>query len=94
MFLGSHLGDLTEPLTGRSWNHDEVVRRVIARIAYYGEQDVRAATAFYSLRQQPGIFVDLLAVWHLGASLVPVDALLTAFEIENVARRETAPDAG
>lgn len=46
MFLGSYLGDLTEPLTGRSWNHDEVLRRVIARIGYYGEQGVRAATAF------------------------------------------------
>ena len=87
MFLSSHLGDLTEPLTGRSWNHDEVLRRVIARIGYFGEQGVRAAPRFYSLRQQPGIFVDLLTVWHLGASLVPVNARLTAFEIENVARR-------
>jgi hypothetical protein len=46
MFLGSHRGDLAEPLTGRSWNHDEVLRRVIARIGYYGEQGVRAASAF------------------------------------------------
>jgi acyl-CoA synthetase (AMP-forming)/AMP-acid ligase II len=31
-------------------------------------------------------FADLLAVWHLGACLVPVDSRLTAFEIETLAQ--------
>jgi hypothetical protein len=87
MFRGSHLGDLTEPLTGRSWNHDEVLRRVIARIGYYGEQGVPAATAFlfstattWNFRRPPRCLASR-------CEFVPVDARLTAFEIENVARR-------
>jgi acyl-CoA synthetase (AMP-forming)/AMP-acid ligase II len=31
-------------------------------------------------------FVDVLAAWHCGASLVPIDSRLTSFEIENLAR--------
>lgn len=87
MFLGSHLGNLTEPLTGRSCNRDEVFRRVIARIGYYGEQGVSQGDRVFVLYgNNLEFFIDLLAVWHLGASLVPIDARLTPFEIENLAR--------
>jgi acyl-CoA synthetase (AMP-forming)/AMP-acid ligase II len=87
MFLGSHLGDLTEPLTGRSWNHDEVFRRVIARISFYGQQGIsRGDRVFILYGNNLEFFVELLAIWHLGASLVPIDARLTTFEIENLAR--------
>lgn len=61
MFRGSHLGDLTEPLTGRSWQHDELCRRVIARIGYYGEQGVSQCDRVFVLygnnlefRRSPG----------------------------------------
>jgi acyl-CoA synthetase (AMP-forming)/AMP-acid ligase II len=62
MFRDSHLGDLTEPLTGRSWNHDEVFRCVIARISYYGEHDVsRGDRVFILYGNNLEFFVDLLA---------------------------------
>jgi acyl-CoA synthetase (AMP-forming)/AMP-acid ligase II len=86
MSLGSHLGDLTEPLTGRSWNHDEVLRRVIAHRLLWRARRSRGDRVFILYGNNLEFFVELLAIWHLGASLVPIDARLTTFEIENLAR--------
>ncbi len=80
------VGTLTEPLSGRQWDPPEITRQVQLREA-----------AFLSDGIQPGdrvlihfgnsleFFAELLAAWRVGACAVPVDARLTAFEVERLA---------
>jgi oxalate---CoA ligase len=90
MFFESQPGPITELLTGRSWNSREIMTRVGARIQCLQSAGLgRGDRVFVHYGNKPEFFVDLLAVWYLGASLVPIDNRLTAFEIENLARAVT-----
>ncbi|HSK28791.1 MAG TPA: AMP-binding protein, partial [Candidatus Limnocylindria bacterium] len=90
MFFESQPGPITELLTGRSWNSREITTRVGARIQCLQSSGLgRGDRVFVHYGNKPEFFVDLLAVWYLGASLVPIDNRLTAFEIENLARAVT-----
>jgi len=66
-------------------------RRCERRIAYYRRQGVapgdRVLIHFGNTLE---FFVDLLALWRLGACVVPIDARLTAFEVETLARAAAA----
>ena len=87
MFLDSQPGCVTELLTGRSWNSREIIVRVGARIHRFQSEGLcRGDRVFVQYGNKLEFFIDLLAVWHLGASLVPIDSRLTAYEIENLAR--------
>jgi len=87
MFLDSQPGCITEPQSGRSWSGREIVARVGVRIRHLqGEGLCRGERVFVLYGNKLEFFVDLLAVWQLGASLVPIDGRLTPFEIENLAR--------
>src|SRR5262245_45449669 len=87
MFVDLQVGDLSEPLTGRSWRSGEARAQIFQRAAGYcarGVQSGNRVFLFYGNNLE--FFSDLLALWHLGASVVPVDIRLTNFEIENLAR--------
>ena len=75
------IGRLVEPLTGRSWGRRDrgTVRSRIAD--YHGIGLERGDRVFLHYGNTLEFFVDLLAVWHLGACAVPVDPRLTLFEI-------------
>jgi len=87
MFVDAKFGSLTEPLTGRTWNSKEIQWRMAARVERYrAEKLSRGDRILIHYGNSLDFFVDLLAAWYLGASVVPVDTRLTAFEIENLAR--------
>src|SRR6266850_2553573 len=80
-------GPIHEPLTQRTWSRATVVDRLSVRSAYYGDRGMGDGDrVFIHFGNVPEFFVDLLAIWHLGACAVPVDSRLTAFEVENLAR--------
>jgi acyl-CoA synthetase (AMP-forming)/AMP-acid ligase II len=87
MFLDLGIGHLTELATGRALNPRQIVFRVAERVAHFQDEGVsRGDRVFVHYGNNLEFFIDLLAVWHLGASLVPIDERLTLFEVENLAR--------
>lgn len=87
MLTSASLGRLAEPFSGRVWAADETLARIGARIAEYERLGLaRGDRVFLHYGNTPEFFVDLLAVWHLGACAVPVDGRLTAFEVGTLAR--------
>lgn len=87
MFVAPRPGPLAEPLTGRRWDPTEVELQVARRIAAYQARGLgRGDRVFLGFGNCLEFFADLLAVWRLGACAVPLDARLTRFEIETLAR--------
>ena len=80
------LGRLVEPLTGCALEGPEVHKRSLARAAALARFDLaRGDRVFLHHGNTIDFFVDLLAVWHLGACAIPVDSRLVATEIATVA---------
>ncbi len=87
MFLVPTVGSISEPLTGRTWDPAAVDGQVCARMAAYRYLGVRRGDrALLGFGNRLEFFADLLALWRLGACVVPLDARLTSFEIETLAR--------
>jgi acyl-CoA synthetase (AMP-forming)/AMP-acid ligase II len=87
MFFDLAPGCLIEPLTGRTWSSREIGGRVFARMQHLQREGLRHGDRVFVLYgNKIEFFVDVLAAWHSGASLVPIDSRLTSFEIENLAR--------
>jgi acyl-CoA synthetase (AMP-forming)/AMP-acid ligase II len=87
MFFDLAPGRLIEPLSGRAWSSREIVARVFARMQRLQSEGLgHGDRVFVLYGNKLEFFVDVLAAWHSGASLVPVDSRLTSFEIENLAR--------
>lgn len=85
MHYQSFVGTLTEPDSGRSWNRQETCSQVARRIhvllaAGFAPGD-RALIHFGNRLE---FFAELLAIWAVGGCAIPVDARLTAFEIERL----------
>ena len=91
MILAPLTGPLAEPLTGRRWEPADVAREVGRRAAYYRAREIRPGERVllgYGNRLE--FFADLLALWNTGACAIPLDARLTPFEIETLARAAKA----
>lgn len=87
MFLAPSPGTLVEPLTGRRWEPVEVERQVRRRVAAYRARGLgRGDRVFLGFGSRLEFFADLLAIWHLAGCAVPLDARLTPFEIQTLAR--------
>jgi len=87
MFFDLKVGNLVEPLTGRRWDRASILHGYHARRAFYHRHGVADSDlVFVHYGNTPEFFLDLLAVWSLGGCVVPVDARLTQFEVETVAR--------
>ncbi len=80
-------GRLVEPLAGRAWDRSEIRRQIALRVGRFEARglaaDDRVILAFGNCLE---FFVELLAIWRLGACAIPVDARLTTFEMGNLAR--------
>jgi acyl-CoA synthetase (AMP-forming)/AMP-acid ligase II len=60
---------------------------MFARAAFFAERGlVRGDRVFIHYGNSLEFFVDLLALWWMGGCAIPIDARLTAFEIETLAR--------
>jgi len=87
MFLDLRLGALHEPRSGRTWSPAAIRARIAARIAHYGRLGIGTGDRVFCFHGNTlEFFADLLAVWSLGASAVPVDSRLAWFEIETLVR--------
>lgn len=87
MILDLRVGDLCEPLTGRTWPGPTIPGRCDHRVAYYRDRGVRTGDrVFLHFGNSLEFFVDVLALWRLGACVVPIDPRLTPFEVETLAR--------
>lgn len=87
MFLAPHIGAMIEPLTGRRWEPAEIRQRVLLRASEHAAGGLAPGDRVFMLHGNTlEFFVDLLAVWSLGACAVPLDARLTPFEVETLAR--------
>jgi len=87
MFFDLRLGALHEPLSGRRIDPAECRRLVTARASLLQRVGIRRHDrVFIHYGNRPEFFVDLLAVWLLGACAVPLDPRLTPVAIENLAR--------
>jgi acyl-CoA synthetase (AMP-forming)/AMP-acid ligase II len=90
MFFDTQPGSIIELLTGRTSHSGEILARAAARIERLRAAGLgRGDRAFIHYGNNLEFFIDLLAVWSIGASLVPIDARLTAYELENLARAVT-----
>lgn len=86
MLLGHGTGALVEPATGRAWTSVEITRRVSARAAQYRAGGLqRGDRVFLHFGNCNEFFVEVLATWHVGACVVPIDPAFTPFEIETLA---------
>jgi oxalate---CoA ligase len=87
LFIDSHLGTLHEPFSGRRWDGAEAWRRAQRRAAVLRMAGVRRGErVFIHYGNTPEFFVDVLAIWCLGACATPVDPRFTAYEVERLAR--------
>lgn len=87
MVLDLEPGELCEPLTDRRWQRADVAREVAARARRYARLGLRPGErVFLHFGNRLEFFAELLALWRLGACAVPLDARLTAFETETLAR--------
>ncbi len=90
MFVEAKIGDLTELTSGRSWSSAELTACLRARCVAFRDQGMQAGDRVFILYgNKLEFFVDLLALWSVGACVVPVDGRLTPFEIDNLARAVT-----
>src|SRR6185312_4562616 len=87
MFVNLQVGNLTDALTGRTWDRQVIGRELRQRQAFFRDRGVTPADrVFLHHGNSLEFFVDLLALWSLGGCAVPIDPRLTRFEVETLAR--------
>lgn len=87
MFVELTVGELTEPISGRSWDRPTIADEVARRIGRYQRLGLaRGDRVMLLFGNRLEFFAELLALWRLGACAVPVDARLTAFEVTVLAQ--------
>ncbi len=87
MFTELRLGHLIEPFGPNRWSPAEArrqIRRRVARWQRLGLQRGERVLLLFGNRAE--FFAELLAIWKLAGCAVPVDARLTAFEVQTLAR--------
>lgn len=86
MFLCMNVGSLNEPLSGRRWDREDILKQYFGRIVFLREQGLSESDrVFIHHGNTLEYFVDLLAIWTLGGCAVPIDPRLTRFEVETLA---------
>ena len=85
MFINLNVGTLHELLTGRRWDPARVSLEVNRRIVHFSRHQLQPGDrVFIGYGNRLEFFADLLAIWHLGGTAVPIDPRLTPFEIDRL----------
>jgi len=85
MHYDSFVGTLTEPVSGRSWSPRETRQQVAGRIHVLRSAGFKPGDrVLIHFGNRLEFFAELLASWALGGCAIPVDARLTAFEVERL----------
>ena len=86
MLVDMQVGTLVDAVSGVRWDPAATGREVARRMRRFARLGlVRGDRVFLHFGNRPEFFAELLAVWRLGACAIPLDARLTAFEIETLA---------
>jgi oxalate---CoA ligase len=87
MLIELIVGNLVEPFGGRRWDKAEIHRQVALRAGRFQSLGLAPEDrVFLPFGNRLEFFAELIAIWKLGACAIPIDARLTAFEVENLAR--------
>jgi len=87
MFADLKCGALTELESGLSWSSQVIAEQVAGRTAHLRSLGLQRGDRLFILYgNNLEFFVNLLAAWNAGASVVPADSRLTPFELKNLAR--------
>jgi len=87
MLLNNKVGNLIEPISGRSWNAAQIKTETALRIGRLQQLGLKQHDrVFIPFGNRLEFFAELLAIWQIGACAIPVDARLTAFEISTLAK--------
>ena len=91
MYPDLTVGTLTEVPSGRHWTVPEIHQEIARRVQRYGQLGLaRGDRVLIHFGNQLEIFVEILAIWRLGGCVIPVDARLTVYETENLAKAARA----
>lgn len=86
MLIEPEFGMLVEPFGGRRWDRAETRRQIALRIARFQSLGLSPEDrVFVTFGNCLEFFAELLAIWKLGGCAIPIDARLTAFEVQNLA---------
>ncbi len=86
MNIEAHVGRLIEPLTGRHWDRPEIRRQILSRTRAYLSAGIEPGDrVFVHFGNRLEFFAELLAIWRVGACAIPVDPLLTPYEVAKLA---------
>ncbi len=87
MLIKLNVGELVEPFGGRRWQRAEIHRQIALRVGRFQKLGLAPEDrVFLPFGNRLEFFAELLAIWKLGACAIPIDARLTAFEVENLSR--------
>jgi acyl-CoA synthetase (AMP-forming)/AMP-acid ligase II len=87
MLIELNVGNLIEPFNGRRWETAEIHREVALRVGRFQSLGiVPEDRIFLPFGNRLEFFAELIAIWKTGACAIPIDARLTAFEVENLSR--------
>ena len=87
MFLDVNLGTLTETDSSRRWGSKEISSQIEARVLRYRNEGMTGGDrVFLHFGNRLEFFVDLLAIWRIGACAIPIDPRLTPFEVKTLAQ--------
>lgn len=90
MYIDLRLGTLIDALSGRRIEADEAQALARARADRFHQVGVRRGDrVFLHHGNRAEFFIDLLALWRMGACAVPVDPRFTAFELAQLLRAAT-----
>ncbi len=91
MFIDLAFGAVDDLARGTRWDRETVWNRYQRRLAFHAARGVAPGDRVLILYgNTAGFFVDLAALWSLGACAVPIDSRLTPFEIATLARAASA----
>jgi oxalate---CoA ligase len=86
VLLDWQLGSLREPLSERSLSGDNARACAVQRAAQLAAAGIaRGDRVFLCYGNRCEFFVDLLAIWQLGACAIPIDPRFTDFEVDSLA---------
>ncbi len=87
MLIDLKVGNLVEPFGDRQWKRGEIGRQIALRHGRFQRLGISADDRILLLFGNClEFFAELLAIWKIGGCAIPIDACLTAFETENLAR--------
>jgi acyl-CoA synthetase (AMP-forming)/AMP-acid ligase II len=87
MLIELEFGNIVEPFSGRRWDRAEMHRQIALRLGRFQGLGLSPEDrVFLTFGNSLEFFAELMAIWKAGACAIPIDARLTAFEVENLAR--------